>query len=200
MAFLTKVYYTNTYILLMLLLWYVVVLVFAQQQYDEKLRSQDKLARIHGMVEWEKFRPLLEGMFRNNTPLGGRPNLDVIVMLKVAVLQYINDLSDEAMEAALFDRITFRNFIGFDSPVPDARSIWLFRERLTENELYLKVWNELISQLEADDFFDNSAMIQDSTTIISCQGKKRKSLERMAEKNGVPVIYTGKQQSHIDNF
>ena len=146
--------------------------------------------KIHDMVDWEKFRPLFEGVYKNNTVLGGRPNHDVVVMLKVLVLQYINDLSDEAMEAAFYDRISFMNFIGFDTPIPDARSIWVFRERLSENRLYEKVWNELIGMLEADDFFDGSAMIQDSTTIHTAQGKKRKSLERLAEKNGTPVTYT----------
>jgi IS5 family transposase len=121
-------------------------------------------------------------------------------MLKVLVLQNINDLSDEALEAALHDRISFRNFIGFDSAIPDARSIWVFRERLAENKLYESVWNELISFLEADDFFDGSAMIQDSTTICTSEGKKRTGLERIAEKQGHAVIYTKKQRAHIDNY
>jgi IS5 family transposase len=109
-------------------------------------------------------------------------------------------LSDEALGTALHDRIGFRNFIGFDTPIPDARSIWVFRERLAENKLYEGVWDELIGFLEADDFFEGSAMIQDSTTIHTSQGKKRACLERLAEKNGQPVTYTKKQQAHIDNY
>jgi IS5 family transposase len=172
---------------------------FAQQEYEENLKHKDKLSKVRDMVVWEKFRPVIEGLYKNNTVLGGRPNHDVVVMLKIMVLQYIFDLSDEALEAALHDRISFRNFIGFDTPIPDARSIWVFRERLAENKLYEEVWNELINFLEADDFFDGSAMIQDSTTIHTCQGKKRRSLEKLAEKNGQQITYTEKQQAHIVN-
>lgn len=51
-------------------------------------------------------------MFKNNTDRGGRPNLDVIVMLKSLFIQQVYSLSDEQLERELSDRISFRVFLG----------------------------------------------------------------------------------------
>jgi len=63
-------------------------------------------------VNWEGFRAKLEAMFKNNTGRGGRPNLDVIVMLKSLFIQQLFSLSDEQLERELADRISFRVFLG----------------------------------------------------------------------------------------
>jgi len=51
-------------------------------------------------------------MFKNNTGRGGRPNLDVIVMLKSLFIQQLYSLSDEQLKRELADRISFRVFLG----------------------------------------------------------------------------------------
>ncbi|MGX5845424.1 transposase, partial [Mesorhizobium sp. ArgA1] len=66
-------------------------------------------------------------------PHGGRPPYDPVMMLKVLVIQTANNLSDERTEFLINDRLSFMRFlgIGLSDRVPDARTIWLFRERLT---------------------------------------------------------------------
>ena len=51
-------------------------------EYERVKDLGDKLVDIAGRLNWESFRPTLESMYRNNTECGGRPILDVIVMLK----------------------------------------------------------------------------------------------------------------------
>lgn len=55
-------------------------------------------------------------------------------MFKVLVIQTINTLSDESAEHLINDRLSFMRFLGFglSERVPDAKAIWLFRERLTK--------------------------------------------------------------------
>jgi len=65
-------------------------------------------------------------MFKNNTDRGGRPNLDVIVMLKSLFIQQLYSLSDEQLERELADRISFRVFLGTTEVVPDSTTIWRF--------------------------------------------------------------------------
>ena len=55
-------------------------------------------------------------------------------LFKVLVLPSLYGLADEQTEFQIKDRLGFMRFLGLDlhGRVPDARTIWLFRERLTE--------------------------------------------------------------------
>lgn len=55
-------------------------------------------------------------------------------MVKILVLQQLYNLADDALENQLLDR---RNFLQFpdlteSSSIPDAKTIWLFRDRLAQ--------------------------------------------------------------------
>jgi transposase, IS5 family len=73
------------------------------QEYERIKRLGDKLVEIGSKVNWEGFRAKLEAMFKNNTGRGGRPNLDLIVMLKSLFIQQLYSLSDEQLERELAD-------------------------------------------------------------------------------------------------
>ena len=64
---------------------------------------------------------------------GGRPPFDHVLMLKVLILQASHSLSDERTEFLIKDRLSFMRFLGLGlaDPVPDANTIWTFREALT---------------------------------------------------------------------
>ena len=51
---------------------------------------------------------------------------------KILVLQSLYNLSDEQTEFLIRDRLSFMRFLdlGFEDAVPDATTIWLFREAL----------------------------------------------------------------------
>ena len=53
-------------------------------------------------------------------------------MFKVLVLQTLYTLSDDQTEYQLRDRLSFMRFVGLalHDPVPDAKTIWLYREQL----------------------------------------------------------------------
>ena len=73
-------------------------------------------------------------MPRADRAKGGRPPFDHVVMFKVLILQTQNNLSDERTEFYLRDRLTWMRFLGLGlgDPVPDANTIWTFREALTK--------------------------------------------------------------------
>ena len=118
-------------------------------EYERVKDLGDKLVDIGGRLNWEGFRPPLEAMYRNNTECGGRPNLDVIVMLKSLFIQQLYSLSDEQLEREIADRISFRVFLGTTETVPDSTTIWKFRERLAEKGVDQKIWAEMQRQLDA---------------------------------------------------
>ena len=93
----------------------------------------DPLERLAAAVDFELFRAELEAALqRSDRSKGGRPPYDPVLMFKVLVLQTLYTLSDAQAEYQLKDRLPFMRFAGLSlrDPVPDATTIWLFRERL----------------------------------------------------------------------
>jgi len=60
----------------------------------------------------------------------GAKQLDVVLMFKILALQQLHNLSDDRIEYQVRDRISFMRFLGLqlEDRVPDAKTVWLFRE------------------------------------------------------------------------
>jgi len=106
--------------------------------FDDRLRRLsdlgDQLEAFAAAVDFELFRPVLDAALAYaDGAKGGRPPLDPVLMFKVLIIQAANGLSDERAEYLINDRLSFMRFLGLSlgDRVPDARTIWLFRERLT---------------------------------------------------------------------
>ena len=91
------------------------------------VKSMYKLAEIDPMINWESIMPIVKELYRNDTDIGRRPNIDEIVMIKTLFLQSMYNCSDDVMERELHDRISFRNFLHYPEIIHDLRTIWLFR-------------------------------------------------------------------------
>ena len=101
------------------------------EKYDQLKKFGDKLSDMKNMIDWNQIRPMLNDLYRNGTQAGGRPNFDPVFMVKIMFLQSLYGLVDEAMEREIYDRISFINFLDYPESIPDSRTIWLFRERLS---------------------------------------------------------------------
>ena len=109
---------------------------------DERLKELsakgDALERLSGIVDFELFRPdLARAVPRSDGAKGGRPPFDLVFMFKVLVIQASHSLSDERTEYLIKDRLSFMRFLGLGlaDPVPDANTIWTFREALTRAQI-----------------------------------------------------------------
>ncbi|GBR55222.1 hypothetical protein GCM10007872_00610 [Gluconobacter sphaericus NBRC 12467] len=84
-------------------------------------------------MDFEAFRPDLEkALAYSDGSKGGRPPFDPVQMFKILVIRTLNNLSDERTEYVINDRLSFMRFLGLglSDRVPDAKTVWLFRERL----------------------------------------------------------------------
>jgi len=100
--------------------------------------KNDPLVTIDAVVPWEDFRPRLEGGWRQpaeerKSPAGRKP-WAAVVMFKAIVLCALYNLSDDQVEYQLRDRLSFMRFLGLgiEDKVPDAKTVWLYRERLAQ--------------------------------------------------------------------
>jgi len=152
-----------------------------REAYKEIQKHGDKLAETEKLVDWNAFRPIIQPIYTNQTPRGGRPNIDPVVMMKLLVLQAWYGLSDPELERQVADRISFRHFLGFPEKAPDYSTVWQFRERLAETGRDKLVWEELQRQLDAKGLTIKKGVVQDATFITADPGHARADKPRGTE-------------------
>jgi len=143
---------------------------FLREVYKETRKLGDRLAPVDSLIDWEAFRPIVQGLYDNRGPRGGRPNVDEVVMVKLLVLQEWYGLSDPELERQVVDRISFRRFLGYPERAPDSTTVWLFRERLAETGKDREVWEELQRQLDEKGLNVKKGVVQDATFIAADPG------------------------------
>ena len=147
----------------------------------------DHLEAFAAAVDFELFRAALDAALSYaDGAKGGRPPLDPVMMFKVLVIQAANGLSDERAEYLINDRLSFMRFLGLSlgERVPDARTIWLFRERLTRAEIEGKPAAEVLfarfdAALRAAGYIAMSGQIVDATLVAA--PRQRNTNEEKAE-------------------
>lgn len=109
-------------------------------EYQLELINQHKppLQKLNAVIDWEMFRkPIEEALAIEPKGLGGRPSFNRLLMFKILILQRYYNLSDEQTEFQIKDRLSFQQFLGLQigDKVPDEKTIWLFKEQLSEKNL-----------------------------------------------------------------
>lgn len=144
--------------------------LFDEQVRLEKLsKKQDPLERLSSHIDFEFFRKPLEQFFDKATERnkGGRPAYDYVLMFKVLILQRYYNLSDDTIEYAILDRLSFMRFLGLgiNDPVPDAKTIWLFRDKLTAGKMVEKLFGYLDKQLDKDGIIVHKGKLVDASIV-----------------------------------
>ncbi len=143
----------------------------------------DPLEKLNKVINWEHFRKTIKTLIprKNKGPRGGRPSYDYILMFKIIILQTLYTLSDDQTEYQIIDRLSFMRFLGLSlaDRIPDAKTIWLFRENLGENNGIRILFDEFENVLKESGFFAKSGQIVDASIIntpIRRTGKKDNEL------------------------
>ena len=149
-------------------------------------KKGDDLERLGAVVDFELFRQELEvAVPRADRSKGGRPPFDHVLMFKVLILQTQNNLSDERTEFYLRDRLTWIRFLGLGlgDPVPDANTIWTFREALTMAGATLRLFDLFDRQLREAGYLAMSGQLVDAT-IVAAPKQRNTRAEKQAIKEG----------------
>ena len=170
------------------------------EEYKKVKKLGDRLAEIDSIIDWEAFRPIVAGMYRNNTERGGRPNIDEVVMIKILVLQQWYGLSDPEIERQIADRISFRRFLGFPETILDYSTVWRFRERLIETGKDKEIWKELQRQLNAKGLKVRKGVIQDATFITADPGSSNKPRNEAKTRRSKEGTWTKKYSKSYFGF
>ena len=163
--------------------------LFAEETQLERLsKLGDSLERLK-VIDFESFRPTLtEGMKKERKSSAGRHPFDNVMMFKVLVLQRLFNLSDDQTEYQITDRISFQRFLGLSlgEKVPDAKTIWLFRNTLTELKIIDALFSQFNQMLEAQGIITHTGTIVDATFVDAPRQRNSRDENEQIKNNEIP--------------
>jgi len=157
---------------------------------DERLQRLsalgDQLELFASVVDFEVFRPDLEAALNySDGAKGGRPSFDPVMMLKILIIQAQDNLSDDRAEFLITDRLSFMRFLGLGltDKAPDAKTIWAFRERLTQAGAIEALFARFDGVIRAAGYIAMSGQIVDAS-LISAPKQRNSENEKQDIKAG----------------
>jgi transposase, IS5 family len=131
----------------------------------------DPLEAIDRLVPWESFRTDIEAVVLTPDEMrkssAGRKPVDAMVLFRMLVLQALNNLSDDQVEYQVGDRLSFTRFLrlGIEDRIPDATTLWLFREKLAKAGLIEKLFDRFDQHLGSQGYIARGGQIVDATIV-----------------------------------
>ena len=136
------------------------------ERYAKTTRRAAFLAEMESVVPWPALCGLIEPFYPK--PGNGRPPIGVERMLRIYFLQQWFNLSDPAVEEALYDSLAMRRFVGIDlgrEPVPDETTMCRFRHLLEAHDLGWRLFAQVQRHLAAKGLKVATGTIVDATII-----------------------------------
>lgn len=129
------------------------------------------LEAIIKVIDFEMFRPSLEDKLQNTNKknnAGAKP-YDVVLLFKILILQRYYGLGDSQVEYQILDRTSFKAFLGLSTgdKVPDEKTVWSFRERVTKTGLVEKLFDQFVGYLEAQELIFNQGRLVDASFTVA---------------------------------
>lgn len=145
----------------------------------KRTRKQVFLEQMERVVPWAELLALIEP----HMPAGrtGRPPFAAETMLRIHCLQQWFNLSDPAMEEALYDMALFREFARLDAgstALPDESTILRFRHLLERHGLPEQILKRVNERLVARGLMMKQGTLVDATLIAAPASTKNRARSR----------------------
>lgn len=147
----------------------------------KRTRRETFLAEMEQVIPWTILLNLIEPFYPKAG--NGRPPYPLRVMLKVHLMQNWFGLSDPAMEEALYEIASMRQFAGLSltKPIPDETTILNFRRLLETYELGADILSRVNGYLSRKGLMLKRGTMVDATIISAPSSTKNADGERDPE-------------------
>jgi IS5 family transposase len=152
------------------------------ERYSKKTRRTVFLEEMEQVVPWAELQALIEPYYPKAG--NGRPPVGVERMLRIYFLQQWFNLSDPAVEEALYDSAVMRSFVGIDlgrEPVPDETTVCKFRHLLEEYGLGGQMLETVNLHLQSRGVRITTGTIVDATILHAPSSTKNRQQKRDPE-------------------
>lgn len=163
-----------------------------EKRLDKLSELGDSLEKLNAVIDWELFRPILDrGMNETKKERkgpGGRPPYDFVLMFKILVLARLFNLSDDQTEYQINDRMSFMRFLGLGlgDRVPDAKTIWLFRDTLTKANVIEDLFAKFNRMLETKGIITHAGSIVDATFVDAPRQRNSRKDNQTIKEGKIP--------------
>lgn len=153
------------------------------ERYSKATRRTAFLTEMDRIIPWKRLRRIVQPFYFKGEGVGRRP-IELERMLRIHFLQQWFNLSDPAVEEALYDMLSMRAFARIDlgaAPVPDETTICKFRHLLEKHDLGKKLFAEVNRYLSDCGVTISGGTIVDATIIQAPSSTKNRDGERDPE-------------------
>jgi len=168
-------------------------------RYAQLNKLRDPLVELNEVIDWELFRaPLSTIATVPRKSAAGRKRIDRVLLFKMLVLQRLYNLSDDALEYQVKDRLSFMRFLGLslEGSVPDAKTLWVFREELKEHKLTEKLFDRFDECLRALNVELKSGQIVDATFVTVPIQRNNRDENALIKEGAIPMEW-GKEPNKL---
>lgn len=133
--------------------------------FDKFVPADHYLRKLKAAIDFTLLRPLVADCY---SPDQGRGALDPVFLLKLSLLQFHYDLSDESVTRQAQVNIAFRFFLDLPAQVtlPEPSLLSQFRTRLGADR-FAKVFQEILRQARAAGLVKDRLRLKDATHLIA---------------------------------
>lgn len=163
---------------------------FTDMEYSNRRRTtkrEEFLKKMDQLLPWSQWVEIIRPYYPSGKR--GRPPQEIEVMLRMTLLQVWFNLSDEAVEDAIFDSYSMKSFLGLnfesDEQVPDATTLCKFRKLLNAHNLQKAIFDEVQNVLKREGKQVRGGSIVDATIIEAPNSTKNADGQRDPEMHSV---------------
>ncbi len=159
-------------------------LTFADSEFSTKRRQTRKeifLSRMEQILPWQNMVEVIEPFYPKAG--NGRRPYPLETMLRIHCMQHWYNLSDGAMEDALYEIASMRLFarLSLDSALPDRTTIMNFRHLLEQHQLARQLFKTINRWLAEAGVMMTQGTLVDATIIEAPSSTKNKEQQRDPE-------------------
>lgn len=154
------------------------------EKFGKTTRRAQFLADMEQIIPWPELTAAVRTVYPKISENGGRPPIPLERMLRIYFLQLWFNLSDPAVEEALYDSVAMRSFVGIDLGVegaPDETTVCKFRHLLERNKLGKTLLKAVNEHLRRSGIKIANGTIVDATIIGAPSSTKNKEGKRDPE-------------------